>query len=367
VSASVVLEKPALDRVIGNLRAAGLRVIGPTVRDSAIVLEEIEHLDELPVGWSDEQGPGKYRAAPGTSGLYFNYNVGAHSWKQFLFPPRQTLLTFRRENGNWKFIPHDERPPRYAFLGVRACDLAAIQVQDRVFLSNEFHDPHYAARRRTAFIVAVNCTCAAATCFCTSMNTGPCASNGFDLALTELSDEFVIEVGSEEGSQMLEGTGWRAAAAYDLGRAAKAVEDTERAIMRQLRTHNLPKLLYEQLDSPKWDSVGQRCLSCGNCTLVCPTCFCSTVEDSSDLSGTTGTRTRVWDSCFNLDFSHVHGGNIRPTTRARYRQWLTHKLASWMGQFGTLGCIGCGRCITWCPVGIDITHEAKNFQEGGSR
>jgi sulfhydrogenase subunit beta (sulfur reductase) len=148
-----------------------------------------------------------------------------------------------------------------------------------------------------------------------------------------------------------------------LGRATQAVQRAERQIVRQLRTDDLPKMLYDNLDHRRWDEVAARCLSCANCTQVCPTCFCTTVEDTSNLKGTAAERTRVWDSCFVLDFSHVHGGNIRPSIRSRYRQWLTHKLGSWFDQFGILGCVGCGRCITWCPVGIDLTEEVKALRE----
>jgi ferredoxin len=129
-------------------------------------------------------------------------------------------------------------------------------------------------------------------------------------------------------------------------------------------TGDLPDLLYGNLDSPQWDLIAQRCLSCTNCTMVCPTCFCVDVQDLSDLSGQNTERQRIWDSCFNTDFSHVHGGNTRPNIRSRYRQWLTHKLASWVDQFGELGCVGCGRCITWCPVGIDLTEEITAIREG---
>jgi Fe-S-cluster-containing hydrogenase component 2 len=119
----------------------------------------------------------------------------------------------------------------------------------------------------------------------------------------------------------------------------------------------LPELLARNLEHPRWDDVASRCLACANCTMACPTCFCSTVEDTTDLTGDHAERWRSWDSCFTMDFSHVHGGSVRTSTRARYRQWLTHKLSTWHAQFGTSGCVGCGRCITWCPVAIDLTQE----------
>ena len=123
-------------------------------------------------------------------------------------------------------------------------------------------------------------------------------------------------------------------------------------------THGLRELLQDSLEHPRWDEVAERCLTCGNCTMVCPTCFCTTVEDVTDLTGEQAERWRAWDTCFSLDHSYVHGGSVRPTGRSRYRQWMTHKLGTWWDQFGTSGCVGCGRCIAWCPVGIDITEEA---------
>jgi sulfhydrogenase subunit beta (sulfur reductase) len=359
VAASVAIPKASLQVVFDNLRAAGYLLVGPTVRDGAVVLDEIGGLEDLPLGWTDEQRPAQYRLTKTRENHYFDYGVGPHSWKQYLHPPRLKLFSVEKNNGNWTIRPPQEPPPRYAFIGVRACDLAAIAIQDRVLIGSEFRDPHYAARREQVFVLAVNCGRANSTCFCASMKTGPKATSGFDLALTELPDVFLAEIGSEAGSEVLGNVPWEAATAFDLGRASRVVQRAERQNGRQMQTDDLPDLLYENLEHPRWDEVATRCLSCANCTLVCPTCFCTTVEEVSDLRGVHAERIRVADSCFNRDFSHVHGGNIRPSIRSRYRQWLTHKLASWIDQFGTSGCVGCGRCITWCPVGIEITEEVN--------
>jgi ferredoxin len=366
VSARVLISKASFQRILDNLRAAGFTLVGPTLRDSAIVLDEITCMEELPRGWRDEQAPGKYRLVKTRGAQYFDYVVGPHSWKQFLFPPRQKLFSVEQRDGQWTIHPVQSEGDRRAFIGVRPCDLQAIAIQDRVFVAGEFRDPHYSRAREQIFVVAVNCGRAAATCFCTSMKTGPRATSGFDLALTELTDAFVVEVGSEAGSAIMRDTDWELATAFDLGRAAQVSDRAAQQIERELRTDDLPGLLYDNLESARWDEVATRCLSCANCTLVCPTCFCSTVEDSSDVRGSISERTRVWDSCFVLDFSHVYGGNTRPTIRARYRQWLTHKLASWIDQFGLSGCVGCGRCITWCPVGIDLTEEIRAIRAEAS-
>jgi len=361
VSANVEMPKTSLQQVFDNLRAAGFTLVGPTARDGAIVLDEIARMDDLPLGWTDKQEPGRYRLSKTREreAQYFAFGVGPQSWKQFLHPARLQLFSVEKSNGNWVFRLPQQPPPHYAFIGVRACDLAAIGILDRVLLGGEFRDPHYVSRREQVFVLAVNCGQASSSCFCTSMKTGPCVTSGFDLALTELPDVFLVEIGSEAGSHMLEDTPWEPASAFDLGRAARAVQQAERQIERQLKTEDLPKLIYENLEHPQWEAVATRCLSCANCTMVCPTCFCTNVEETSDLRGTVAERIRRADSCFNRDFSHVHGGNIRPSICSRYRQWLSHKLASWIDQFGTSGCVGCGRCITWCPVGIEITEEVN--------
>jgi len=367
VAGTVVISKLALQRVFHNLRDAGFSLVGPTVQDGAVVLEEIARIEELPLGWTDEQEPGRYRLKSSGEPEYFGYGVGPQSWKKFLLPPRLGLYSAVKENGNWLFQPPQNSAPHYAFIGVRSCELHAISIQDRVLLSGEFRDPHYARRRERIFVLAVNCGKANSTCFCTSMKTGPRVTGGFDLALTELPQVFVIEIGSEVGSEMLRDTPWEPASAFNLSRAAQVSERAEREVERRLRTDDLPKSLYDNLEHPRWDEVATRCLSCANCTQVCPTCFCVTVEDTCNLKATAAERTRVWDSCFVLDFSHVFGGNIRPSIRSRYRQWLTHKLASWIDQFGTSGCVGCGRCITWCPVGIDLTEEVNALREKAVR
>lgn len=367
VSASVVLPKSSLQTVFRNLQTAGFTLIGPKARDGAVVLDEIRAIEDLPIGYKDQQQPGRYRAEPTREHQWFSYNVGAQSWKQFLYPPVITLYSVRKTSGQWAVQRPEKVAPRFAFIGVRSCDLHAIQLQDRVFMAKEFRDPHYGRRREQLFILAVNCSTATANCFCTSMKTGPRVHDGYDLALTELPETFLLQVGSEAGSQMLQDSRWQPASAFDLGQAAHVVQNTERQIQREMRTDDLPDLLYQNLEHPRWTEVAGRCLSCANCTMVCPTCFCSTVQDTSDLQANNARRTRVWDSCFILDFSHVHGGNQRPTVRARYRQWLTHKLASWIDQFGAIGCVGCGRCMTWCPAGIEITEELKAIRSTSAR
>ncbi len=353
---------------LGILIAALLRrdyeVIGPVMRDGAIVYDSIESIKDLPVGWTDEQEPGRYRLKRRDDGALFGYAVGPQSWKKYLHPANVRLWSAERENGTFRILNQEQRlKKRYAFLGVRSCDLAAIGVQDRVLLEDRRQDPIYAARRDGVFIVAVQCIHAVSTCFCASMGTGPRARAGYDLALTELIDKsehrFLVQIGSDAGREVLADLEHRQATDVDRQLAQAAVDGAAAAQVRHMDSTGIRELLYSNFDHPRWDNVAERCLACTNCTLVCPTCFCTTVEDMSDLSGEHAERWRRLDSCFTLDFSYIHGGSVRASTKARYRQWMTHKLASWIDQFGSSGCVGCGRCITWCPVGIDITEELE--------
>jgi ferredoxin len=368
---AAVIEPDALDDLIRVLSARGFRVLGPTVRDGAIVYDELDSAAELPIGVTDRQEPGSYRLEARADEARFGYAAGPQSWKRHLFPPRVTLWRSRPENGARTIEEEPLADAPLAFIGVRSCELEAIAIQDRVFLGGAFVDRDYAARREGAFIVAVNCGTPSANCFCASMDTGPRASGGYDLALTEILDgehRFVVEAGSERGAEVLAELPAREATEADLLAATNVTADAARQMTKAMPEVDLHALLAGTLEHLRWDDVAARCLSCTNCTLVCPTCFCSSVEDTSDLTGTETARTRVWDSCFSLDYSYIHGGSIRASARSRYRQWLTHKLGTWVDQFGTSGCVGCGRCITWCPVGIDITEEvaALNKEESSA-
>ncbi len=363
-SRTVVIDKSDLERIIEKLWRDGYTVIGPTIAQGAIVFDELRALKQLPIGWTDEQEGGKYRLKPRDDGAYFGYAVGPHSWKKYLFPSRLTLFSIEKTADSFAVKPSPEPVPKYAFVGARSCDLHAIDIQDKVFLAGPYVDPHYQARREPAFIIAVNCGQAASTCFCTSMKTGPKATRGFDLALTELPETFLIEVATERGLAVMADIPCRDATDEDLDAGTRVVRETEGQIQRRLDTADLPQLLYNNLEHPRWDDVAGRCLSCTNCTMVCPTCFCHSIEDVPNLDGQRSERVRVWDSCFNLEHAHTAGGNMRPEVRSRYRQWLTHKLASWIDQYGVSGCVGCGRCITWCPVAIDLTEEVAAIRGG---
>jgi ferredoxin len=350
----VVIAASALDQLLEAIRRRGFRLVGPVIKDGAICYDDLGSVADLPAGWTDEQDAATYRLARRDDDALFGYNVGPHSWKKYLFTPQARLSPPE---------PPPDQP--FAFIGVRSCELAAIAIQDRVFLGGQHPDGHYQGRREGAFIVAVNCGEAGGTCFCASMDAGPRAVAGFDIALTELLGDddhrFLAEAGSERGAQALGEVPARPARPEDTGAAAAATEHAIASMGRAMPELDLRDLLRDNYDHPRWDDVAARCLTCGNCTMVCPTCFCFSVEDvsglASDAAAGEAERHRSWDSCFTLDHSYLHGGPVRVSGRSRYRQWMTHKLGTWIDQFGTSGCVGCGRCITWCPAGIDITEE----------
>lgn len=364
VTEPLVIDREGVDALISALIDRGYEVVGPTVRSQTILYDTITSTADLPIGIRDRQEAGTYRLEDRGDDALFGYVVGPQSWKKFLTPSGTVfwrgLLT---EDGFETVEP--EEPPRYAFFGARPCDVAAMKIQDDVYLPVE--DGTYTERRKRSFTVAVNCTEPAATCFCASMGTGPDVNDGYDIALTEVlsgkQHYFLAETGTDEGAEVLGELTASHARDEQVVEARRLVVHAADKMGRTLDTDGLKDLLYANLENPYWAEIGERCLSCTNCTMVCPTCFCSTVEDRQDLDGAGAERVRTWDSCFTLDFSYIHGGSVRSSSSARYRQWFTHKLASWQDQFGSIGCVGCGRCIVWCPVGIDITKELVAIRE----
>jgi ferredoxin len=369
MSDAVIIEKDRLQNLLDALSSRGYQVIGPMVEREAIVYGPVSRISDLPEGYIDEQEGGHYRLRKTSNKTLFQYVVGPHSWKRFLFPPQQRLWRAKKNGVGFSIEAEPTEPVKYAFLGVRPCELAAIGIQDKVFDNGEYADSGYNARRKNAFLIAVNCTRAGDTCFCASMDTGPSALEGFDLCLTELWDEssqrFLAQSGSPEGDEILAKVSHRKAKLDEIKAATRLTNEAATSMRRRMHP-NAADILKRNPEHPRWLDVATRCLNCANCTLVCPTCFCSTVEDVTSLDGSEAERVRRWNSCFTLDFSYIHGGPIRREGSARYRHWITHKLSYWQEQFGTSGCTGCGRCITWCPVGIDITEEVAAIRESES-
>lgn len=357
------------EHLLSLIKEEGYRLLGPTVRDEVIIYDELQSAQDLPIGWMDEQDPGHYRLKKRPDKAYFGYNLGQHSWKQFLFPPREKLYSLNKQENSQLavFQEVEPSPEKMAFIGVRACEIQAILVQDKVFNHKIATYKQYQQRRENTFILAVNCTRSVNTCFCVSMGTGPKATQAYDLALTEVIDEdrhyFVVEVGSEKGAAFCNQLELSPTGLSESQCAKKLIEKNEAGMMRQVDNAHVHEMLMKSWDCKRWDQVAERCINCANCTLVCPTCFCSDTQDKVSLDGKHVERWQSWDSCFNLSHSYIHPDSVRSSAKSRYRQWLTHKFGTWWDQFGLSGCVGCGRCITWCPVGIDVTEELEELKK----
>ncbi len=341
-------------------------VVAPTYSPEGrcIVLDPISSPDQLAVGYRDHQRPGHYTVRRDDGGTLFGYANGPHSPKNFLHPGRLTLFTGEwNEAGFSLSVPSGPDRP-YAFLGIRPCDSFGIQVLDRTFLQVANADVRYRARREGAFVAVVNCTEPGEVCFCASMGTGPRAESGYDLRLTELADGFLLESGTDRGTATLARLPTRPATRAEAAEANRLIREAIPRMGRTLNTRNLPRILRSGLEHPYWDVMKNWCVGCSNCTNVCPTCFCNDFQDQVDLGMKTVSRERVWDSCFTMRFAEMRGVNTRDELKYRYRHWCVHKLGYWVEQYGVFGCVGCGRCLTWCPVGIDITQVATEIRGG---
>lgn len=351
------LPRAHLSALLVLLQRRGFAIVAPQLIDDAILYRPCTEAAELPHGVAVEQQPGSYRVVPRDDQRCFAWANGPQALKPLTFAPEERLWQVRRdEQGTLLFEETANQATPTAILGVRSCDIAALALQAAHFLQGVTRDEAFARRYQALFIIAVNCSHPAATCFCASTGDGPLCEHGFDLLLDELDDGFLVQSGSAAGAELLAELPVEAATPPQEAALAAQRRDAAQQ-MRRLPSRQLHNALFAALDHPRWQSVAERCLACGNCTAVCPTCFCHSEYDEPALSGTISEHRRRWDSCFTAGHSYLHGGVVRASIAERYRQWLTHKLGSWHEQYGRSGCVGCGRCIAWCPVGIDITEE----------
>ncbi len=350
-----------LQNLLHALHDAGYSCVGPQVRDGAIVYDVLNNADQLPWGIREQQSPGGYQLEKITEHKAFAFANGPQALKPLLFKPQETVWKVERNReGKLFFQPQQAEEQPIAMIGARSCDLAAMNIQDKVFIESAHPDPRYKKRREHLFVVAVNCSYSSNNCFCVSAGTGPEVKNSFDILMTEIDDGFVVNPGSERGQAIIDRLHLSKAKTTQDTQASNIVEHTTAMQTKRIPLDNqrgLRDLLFANLNHSRWEEVAQRCLSCGNCTSVCPTCFCHSEVEKPSLDGTSSEHQREWDSCFTAGHSYLSGKVIRDDTHKRYRQWLTHKVGSWFDQFDTSGCVGCGRCVTWCPVGIDITEE----------
>jgi len=358
---TVMLPRASCQRLLDVLAEAGYQCLGPTARDGTIVYDRLTSIEQLPVGIRDHQAPGEYRLESGAAPRWFAWANGPQALKPLVFSPHEVLWRAQQNQQGLTFEAHRPEPPLTAVIGVRACDLAALKIHDQHFLGGDYPDPNYQALREALFLVAVNCTAPAATCFCASTGDGPRAAAGYDLAIDELDEGLLLAAATDRGRVILAALPTQAASRAQLETAADETERAARAQSRGLDGEAARTGIGALLDDSIWDEVSKTCLSCGNCTSVCPTCFCYSEHDEGGLELQSSEHVRQWASCFQRTHSYIHGMTFRKKTKHRYRQWVVHKLQTWHEQFGRSGCVGCGRCITWCPVGIDITEVAQKI------
>jgi formate hydrogenlyase subunit 6/NADH:ubiquinone oxidoreductase subunit I len=347
---NLVVEVPALGDLVELLGSHGYAVVGPTVRDGVVVLDEITSYDRELIDLGVETAPGTYRTVD-RPGALLGGVVGPDAPKRWMSPPDRVAWTARDVDSRIE-MDVASPPERRAYFGIRPCDVAARSILDRFWPSHP-----------DDVLIVAECTDPADTCFCSSMGTGPGAGDLGDIVLTELGDgRVLVRSTSDRGAVLLAKVHGDEASGEDIALALERVAAAETAMTRAVDPGAARIALERGRESKVWDDVARRCLACANCTMVCPTCFCVTISDTSDLAGEVSRRIR-WDSCFTPGFSEVHGGPHRVSVSSRYRQWASHKFSTWWDQFGSAGCVGCGRCIAWCPVGIDITAEVNRIVE----
>lgn len=360
----VFLPRADFQKLLVALGESGRRCIGPVERDGTLVFDTLTHVDQLPTGVHDVQAPGSYRLGRDDSPRCFAWANGPQALKPLTFAPVETLWEVAKDEQGLHFRPAAAPVEKIAVIGARGCDLAALALQEQHFQDPTAVDPMFSARRAALLIVAVDCTHPADTCFCASTGDGPTAQQGYDIAMSELDQGFLLRSATPAGREILDSLSLPEASETQVAEADLQQKQAAARQSRKMPPGDLRDSVFARQDSPHWDEVAERCLACGNCTAVCPSCFCSSYEAQPSLDGNESGQKRLWDSCFNFGHSNLHGHAVRDNIGLRYRQWLTHKVAGWYDQYGRSGCTGCGRCITWCPVGIDLTEELSHLLDG---
>ncbi len=310
------------------------------------------------VGPVDEGGHTVFRPISSAGELTLRYQSTMEPPSKTLFyRPWEELMRFETAGG----VSVEEVPPEEEMriaVGLHPCDVNAVLYLDKTFRE----DPYYMARRRNTILVALNCTEVSEFCFCSSVGTGPHlkAGGGYDMLLTDLGRYYLVEPRSARGDRLVGGL--RRAGDDDV----RLKEEMERELLGSLTRHidmkGLGELFLRNQEHPVWRrTADEKCLSCTNCVMVCPTCFCHDIVDCTAMDLGSTTRSRRWDACQDKGFAKVHGGNFRRTRAARLRQFVMHKL-DYTEQYGTPGTVGCGRCIRWCPTGIDLTEVAEEIR-----
>lgn len=285
--------------------------------------------------------------------------------KKFLYPYKEEILSFDLSQGS---ISSKKIEEKVLLFGIHPCDVNAILQLDTFFF-NDLADPYYVERRKNLAIVAINCNHPGENCFCSSFGTGPFLEKGYDLLLTDIGKKYLLEVGSDKGKNLIYGNEFREATDDEIEMKMEMEEKAIQKFKKFIDMDNLDKIIKEKYMDAIWGEIAEKgtnvsfpCLSCGSCSLVCPTCYCYEVFDAIDISLEKGSRFRELDSCQLLEYAQVAGGNFREGRKERLRHWMMCKFG-FAGGGKSSRCVGCGRCIEACPARIDITEVAKRLGE----
>lgn len=337
----------------------GLDVIGLRYNGGSFSYGKLSSINDAPLYVEDLQGRASYRLIRANAAGSFRHTY--LSPKYFLNPPLQEVAHVGADFGA---SAPKERPKPFAIFGIKPCDLHAIRVIDGILLNKDLY--YTMIRGSLRAVVVEECTRPSGNCFCGSLGTGPQARNGYDLAYAWLEDGVVVKAGSALGEELIEELGLEGADAGD-------VEKYEEYIIRaQQQTKALPELpkLVNALEKSMgnielWSKLSRRCVGCSNCNMVCPTCFCTEFFDEIGPNGS-ATRFRKWYGCLSYSYGLVARGHFRPELYMRYRHFVLHKFLFYWKQVGLIGCTGCGRCITWCPLGVDIRETLREVFENAT-
>ncbi|MCG2806724.1 MAG: 4Fe-4S dicluster domain-containing protein [Coriobacteriia bacterium] len=335
-----IMDKDRLPDLVAGL-SKGFEVIGPVAKGERFVFERIETPEMLRL----------------------DYDTTLLPPKKLFFPPEEQMMRFRVADNE---VVDDEvyAAPRVIF-GLHPCDINALMLMDNVFLG-EYEDPYYRARRESTMLIGVSCK-PTDECFCNAWGTDE-VHWGFDVFLTDLGDRYFISVRSVKGAELLdEFVATRDADESDTAAFQQHTRNFKNSFTDDLDTSQLPLLLDAKFDDPLWDRLGERCLSCGACSLVCPTCYCFDVTDRLEADGKTGTRVRTWDSCQFTQFAEVaHGQNFRESRASRVKYRYYHKQWGYLSKFERVLCVGCGRCARACLAGISPREVVTALEMGGA-
>ena len=283
--------------------------------------------------------------------------------KEVFFPQSETMFRYEKAGNEARITSTEGVERKRVILGARPCDIQAVSLIDQVFSGKEYTDVYYANKRDATTVIGMACNHPLSTCFCTSMKGGPFAREGSDLFLIDLGEAYLVELHTEKGTAFSQNKFLKKAGPNDLNLAKEIEEKASKRTDASLPVEGIDKKLDQMVENPFWEKVQEKCLGCRVCTYLCPTCHCFDIVDEALTNK--GQRVRNWDSCLSTLYSlETSGHNPRPTNRERTRQRIMHKFNYFPKNFDQIACVGCGRCILYCPAGFDIRQTIKEIQKG---